>query len=222
MATVQRCVELPVAGAGQTGAPGWMTNPAVGLYRCGGRRRAWSGIGRRRRSHRGSSPRSAAAPAERQQRPRKVLDQLGDFGFQFVDPRGEGAAVPHQGACESGDGCRPSAQPSLELVVGACSRSMVVRWPGQASRSRRPTDSRAARRWRSWVRVGDQHGDLLTSSLLEGVGWLLWNRGADDRTIKPSARPSTRPGTRLSTGTAPRRHASLGQALRHPPHRRTS
>jgi hypothetical protein len=57
-----------------------------------------------------------------------VLDQLGDFGFQFVDFGGEGAAVPHQGACESGDGAAQSAQPSLDFVVGACSRSVVVRW----------------------------------------------------------------------------------------------
>jgi len=64
--------------------------------------------------------------------------------------RWQRAAVPHQGACESGDGAAQSAQPSLDLVVGACSRSVVVRWPGHASRSRRPTGGSAARRWRSW------------------------------------------------------------------------
>src|SRR5215475_11502964 len=42
----------------------------------------------------------------------------------------------------------------------------------------------------------------LTSSALEGVGWLLWNRGAADRAIKPSARPRAWPDTRLGAGTA--------------------
>ena len=56
-----------------------------------------------------------AAPADRQQRRRKVLDQLGDFGFQFVDLGGEGAAVPHQGACQSGNGAAQSHGPASTL-----------------------------------------------------------------------------------------------------------
>jgi hypothetical protein len=64
--------------------------------------------------------------------------------------------------------------------------------------------------------VGDQHGDLLTSSTLEGVGWLLWNRGADDRTIKPSARPTSGPDQAEYRNGPEAGYASLGQALRHP------
>ena len=179
---VQCCVELPVAGAGRTVArPGWMTKPAAGLYRCGGRTRGGSGIGRCRRSHRGSSPRSGGRTR-----------------------RSPAATVP------------PSpAQPSLDLVVGACSGSVAVRW-GQVTPVGHvaSTGCRAARRWSSWVGVGGQHGDLLTSSVLEGVGWLCGTAEPTTERSNPAPDPEAAPvlgrvlerprgGPRLPRSSAP-------------------
>jgi hypothetical protein len=214
---VQRCVELPVAGAGQTVAPGWMTKPAVG-------RTGVAGVGVP-----GAESVDAGGLTEDPRRGQRPHPQIASSdGARCLTSSVISASSSSISAVKARP-CRTRARASLATVP-------------PSPRSRASTVSSAPARGRWWcggqvtpvghvarqvvgqpadgevgVSVGDQHGDLLTSSLLEGVGWLLWNRGADDRTIKPSARPSTRPGTRPSTGTAPRRATPpLGQALRHP------
>jgi hypothetical protein len=64
--------------------------------------------------------------------------------------------------------------------------------------------------WRSWGSIGDQHGDLLTSSLLEGVGWLC---GTAEQPEAGHASSGKRSDLRTSTdelGARDARHPASG------------